>query len=70
MLHIMPILQFEFLDATQHGTTKLVSYFSVLNYSLVSQEEKLIVSCFTYFEGKIFHSHFILYMTSNLTLNR
>ena len=31
-------------DASHHGTTKLVSYFSVLNYSLVSQEEKLMVS--------------------------
>ncbi|XP_065067715.1 ubiquitin carboxyl-terminal hydrolase 34-like isoform X1 [Rhopilema esculentum] len=32
----------KYADASQHGTTKLVSYFSVLNYSLVSQEEKLM----------------------------
>ena len=31
------------LDRSIHGTTKLVSYFAVLNYCLVSQTEKEMV---------------------------
>ena len=31
------------LDRNIHGTTKLVSYFAVLNYCLVSQTEKEMV---------------------------
>jgi len=31
-------------DVQVHGTTKLVPYFTVMNYCLVSKTEKLMVS--------------------------
>ena len=33
------------LDRSLHGTTKLVSYFAVLNYCLISRQEKEMVGC-------------------------
>lgn len=31
-------------DAQSHGTTKLISYFAVLTFCLISKTEKLMVS--------------------------
>ncbi len=33
-------------DVTTHGTTKLVMYFHVMSYCLISRTEKLMVSEF------------------------
>jgi len=54
LLDLLKDLQ-KYTDASQHGTTKLVSYFSVLNYSLVSQEEKLIFTPYSKDIWKLFY---------------
>lgn len=38
------LIVIEFTDRTMQGTTKLVSYFAVMNYFLVSRTEKEMVS--------------------------
>lgn len=43
LIHLFVNDSFAFLDRTLHGTTKLTSYFAVLNYCLVSSKEKEMV---------------------------
>eukprot|EP00794_Sanderia_malayensis_P020521 gene20521-22540_t len=45
----------KYCDASQNGTTKLVSFFSILNYCLVSQEEKLMFTPYSMDLWKLFH---------------
>ena len=48
MMMMMKILKLinNLTDGQGHGTSKLVPYFSVLNYCLISKTEKLMVSCY------------------------
>ncbi|CAB3983712.1 Ubiquitin carboxyl-terminal hydrolase 34 [Paramuricea clavata] len=54
LLKLMPKLK-TYCDRTLHGTTKLTSYFTVLNYCLISNKEKEMFTSHSIDIWKMFH---------------
>ncbi|KAL9953976.1 hypothetical protein ACROYT_G041461 [Oculina patagonica] len=54
LLNLLPVAR-KYCDRNIHGTTKLVSYFAVLNYCLVSRTEKEIFTPYCTDLWRLFH---------------
>lgn len=54
LLNLLPTLK-KYCDKTHSGTTKLVNYFTVLNYCCISKEEKAMFTPFSGDMWKLYH---------------